>query len=250
MRNLTILICGLALFFGSIIPAFTADPQGKKKKTIIIDGNKVTVPDIDVDVDMRALEDALEEMEYQLNNKAIHLEGLDEHLRVLENIEIEMPDMDELAYSLRGLEALENIEPVIMESIVIPPIPPINIQIPQMDFDFRYDYDGAMSVVDLMDDLSDSEELRLQAMRSIVRQDADAAIPALEKTIRHDSSPALRYQAVRYLSRFLDDGRTTALLGEVVENDRHVKVRKKAIQVLGKSNDPRAVEILEEIIKR
>ncbi|MCB0307467.1 MAG: HEAT repeat domain-containing protein, partial [Calditrichaeota bacterium] len=98
--------------------------------------------------------------------------------------------------------------------------------------------------------LTEQEELRLEALRSVVRKGSDReALAALEKVLKGDDSPALRYEAVRQLEHFTDEEAAIKLLGDAAKNDSHVKVRKKAIQVLGRSGDPRAVEILEEVIR-
>jgi hypothetical protein len=159
----------------------------------------------------------------------------------------ELKSLENLEYSLKGLENLRDLEALDAGALVIPPIPPIDIHIPEMDFNF--DFDEVAGTSHLFGELSEDEEIRLQALRSIARQEAATAIPALEKTLRNDPSPALRYQAVRYLYRFIDDERTVPLLAEVIANDKNVTVRKSAIRLLGKSNDPRAVEILENIVK-
>jgi HEAT repeat protein len=98
--------------------------------------------------------------------------------------------------------------------------------------------------------LSEQEQLKIAALRSISRQDADKAIPAMEKVIKEESNPALRYEAVRQLRRFLDDKRVVPILGKVAKDDKNVDVRKKAILLLGKSGDKRAVKILEELAER
>ncbi len=247
MRKITILVTSLLLLFAGVFPAKSADPQGKKKKHIVIDGDEIVIPDIE----MKALEKALRKMEVHLEDFEFQMEDWGQHLEALEHLEVVvpepgeisvvLPDMDELSYNLRKLEHLDM-------NIDIPPIPPIEIHIPEIDFDFRFDFDDA-GTSRLFRELSDDEEIRLQALRSVARDGANTAIPALEKTLQNDPSPALRYQAVRYLARYLDDERTAPLLGNVIENDKNVEVRKKAIKILGKSEDPRAVEILEDVIK-
>ncbi|HEX9975185.1 MAG TPA: HEAT repeat domain-containing protein, partial [bacterium] len=65
-----------------------------------------------------------------------------------------------------------------------------------------------------------------------------------------ESNPALRYEAVRQLRRFLDDKRVVPILGEVAQYDKNVDVRKRAILLLGKSGDKRAVKILKELAEK
>jgi HEAT repeat protein len=50
------------------------------------------------------------------------------------------------------------------------------------------------------------------------------------------------------LGRFLEDERVVPILGDIIKDDSNLTVRKKAIYLLGKSKDPRAVDILEGIV--
>ncbi len=102
----------------------------------------------------------------------------------------------------------------------------------------------------MFEDLSEDDQLKVTALRSISRQNADKAIPAIEKVIEEESNPALRFEAVRQLRRFLDDERVVPILGKVAKDDKNVDVRKKAIYLLGKSGDKRAVKILEELAEK
>ncbi len=167
--------------------------------------------------------------------------------------------MQELEVSLKHLEHIE-IPDIQIPHIYIPPIhiPEIDLDLSHLDFDFDFDFDdgfvyyedGDWDHSDLFEDLSEGDQLKIAALRSISRQDADKAIPAMEKVIKEESNPALRYEAVRHLRRFLDDKRVVPLLGKVAKNDKNVDVRKKAILLLGKSGDKRAVKILEELAER
>lgn len=240
MKNFTILTLWIFLITAVAIPSSAAAADGKKKKSS--QQKAVIVPNYDFD--FSDLDSQLRDYEKALENMDVHLGDLDVKLKDLDDVRI---------YHLDELRELENLHIVIPDiNIDIPPIPPIpqiainipEFQIDGMDFTLYDDFDGHK----LFRNLSDEEEIRLQALRSVVRQDIDQAVPALEKIAREDPSPALRYEAVRQLGRFFEDQRVVPILGEVVKNDNSLTVRKKAIQLLGKSRDPRAVEILEDVV--
>lgn len=172
--------------------------------------------------------------------------------------------LEQLEVSLEALElnlnALSEIEIAALPSLShlsippVPPLPPLPPLAPEISAAFH------AAELDLLDpgmhfdaypgeDLSDEELLRVEAMRSIGRRDADKAIPVLREIVAKDSSPALRAAAVRLLGKYLEDSRVAPLLGEVAQNDPNLRVRTLAIRMLGKSRDPRAVEILEKLIR-
>jgi len=242
MKKFTILAVCFFFITALAIPSSTAAADGKKKKN----SQQKTVIVPNYDFDFSDLDSQLQDYEKALENMDVHLGDLDVKLKDLDNIRIYHSD------ELRELENLRIVIPDINIDIPpIPPIPQIAIHIPEfrldgIDFTFYDDFDGHK----LFKNLSDEEEIRLQALRSVARQDINQAVPALEKIAREDPSPALRYEAVRQLGRFFEDQRVVPILGEVVKNDNSLTVRKKAIQLLGKSKDPRAVEILEEVVGR
>ena len=236
MKRLALIALSIC-FFAFFITSATAADEKKDKDRKNSRSHVVVVPEHDFEIDLRGYEEMLESLEPQLSDLEVQLQELEkldfhelDNLRVLEDINIVLPEIPEI-------------------DIEIPPIPPIAVHIPEFDLrgiDVTYDFrSGAHR---LYRDLSDEEHIRLQAVRSVARQDIDKAIPALEKIAKEDSSPAVRYEAVRKLGRFLDDERVVPVLGNIVKNDRNLTVRKKAIHLLGKSKDPRAVEILEGIV--
>lgn len=240
MKKFTILALCLFLVSALAMPSSAVAADGKKKKN----SQQKPVIVTDYDFDFSDLDSQLRDYEKALENMDVHLGDLDIKLKDIDDIRIYHSD------ELRELENLHIVIPDINIDIPpIPPIPQIAINIPEfridgMDFTLYDDFDGHK----LFKNLSDEEEIRLQALRSVARQDIDQAIPALEKIAKGDPSPALRYEAVRQLGRFFEDQRVVPILGEVVRNDNSLTVRKKAIQLLGRSKDPRAVEILEEVV--
>jgi HEAT repeat protein len=140
--------------------------------------------------------------------------------------------------------AIPPIPPIPPIHVEIPPIPPI--EIPHFDCeDFVIDFDGSHSK--LFKDLSDDEQLKIHALRTLRNQEADRAIPTLAQIIKKESHPALRYEAVRQLGDFIDDERVITMLGKIAKTDSNLEVKKKAIRTLGRSDSQLAIKILEEI---
>ena len=207
---------------------------------------------------LKAAEAKLKEHEHRLHSITIPEIHIDmSHLET---------SMQHLEQSLQHLEHIE-IPEIYVPDIYVPDIHIPDIYVPEIDlafdqfdlnFDFDFDFDdgfiyyedGDWDHSNLFEDLSDEEQLKIAALRSISRQYPNKAIPAIEEVIKEDPNPALRYEAVRHLRRFLDDKRVVPILGKVAKNDKNVDVRKKAIYLLGKSGDKRAVKILEELAER
>lgn len=238
MKRSLIIILGLCLLAMFSLPGDAADGDKEKKKPrqrIVIPPH----PGFEFDIE-------IPDFEWQLKDYEAMLEGLDGQLGKLD---IRLRRLDDL--QLKNLEELRDLADlhIVIPDVAIPPIPPIDIHIPDIRIDGMVSgFDWDVESLKLFRDLSDEEQLRLQALRSLARRDADQAIPALEKTLREDASAALRYEAVRQLGGFLEDSRVVPLLGKAAKNDKNLAVRKKAVRLLSKSKDPRAVEILEEIV--
>lgn len=259
MITLLLTIC----FLGALtVPAFSADPEGKKKKKhskIIIDGHEL--PD-DLEVNLEGLEEMLEDLEMQLSDLDDFDFQFDED-RLLEDLEFQLAGLEELEGLEVELAELENLDIHIPNiNIDLPAIdidlPMLNIDLPSLDIDlpeinidgFNFDFDHHDGHSRFYRDLSDEEALRLQALRSMIRgsHDETAALDALEDVIRNDESTAMRYEAVRMLRYYLDNDRSLDILGRAAGKDYHIAVRKKALNLLGKSGDPRAVDIIEDIL--
>ena len=220
-------------------------------------------------IDEKKLERKLRKLEQKLKDNEHELRSIE-----IPEIHLDLSGLEEsmghLEYSLSHLEHIEipdiHIEiPEIPEiDIDIPEIPEIDIDIPEIDldfsdfdFDFDFDFDEVSFVhfdswdhLDIFDNLSENEEIKLSAIRSMGRQDAKKSVPTLTKMIEKESNPAYRYEAVSQLRKFVEKKGVLETLAKAAKNDRNVDVRKKAIYVLGRSEDPRAVEILKEIAGR
>lgn len=224
------------------LPLTARDQQDKqdtkgKKKPIKIQSNyhEFDVPEINIPP-----------IEIDLSGLEFSLKGLEVAMMELEDCHI-----PELAFELSVLPPIEipeiNIPPI---AVAIPPIPPIEIppiEIPEFVVgDLAVDCDAAAHKV--FHDLSDEEQVRLQALRSLACRGADQAIAAYQQVQKQKASPAMRYEAVRQLGNFLEDGRVLTFIGDAARADRNIEVRKKAIALLGKSRDPQSTKILEEIV--
>ena len=199
----------------------------------------------------RKIERKLKRVEDRLREKEHHIHSIE-----IPEINIDLSgleqSMQDLEVSLQHLDHIE-IPDIQIPHIYIPPIyvPEIDVDLSHLDFDFDdgfvYYEDGDWDHSDLFEDLSEKDQLKVAAIRSLSHQNADKAIPAIQKVLDEETNPALRYEAVRHLRRFLDDKRVVPILGKVAKNDNNIDVRKKAIYLLGKSGDPRAVKILGEL---
>ena len=208
----------------------------------------------------RKIERKLKRVEDRLREKEHHIHSIE-----IPEINIDLSgleqSMQDLEVSLQHLDHIE-IPDIQIPHIYIPPIyvPEIDVDLSHLDFDFDFDFDfddgfvyyedGDWDHDDLFEDLNEKDQLKVAAIRSLSHQNADKAIPAIQKVLDEETNPALRYEAVRNLRRFLDDKRVVPILGKVAKNDNNIDVRKKAIYLLGKSGDPRAVKILEELAER
>ena len=242
----TVLII-LTLIFTTVIFAQDVDKRVEKK--------------------LKKLERRLKDKEHQLHSIEIpemHLElsGLEESMVHLEHslshldhieipeIQIEIPEID---IDIPEIQAIHIDIPEIH-------IPEIDLDFSHFDFDFDFDFDYDFDFAEfhhphrdqshLFENMSEDEEIKVSAIRSMGRQEADKAIPALKRTIEKESNPAYRYEAVRQMRKFVDEKGVLETLAKEAKSDKNVDVRKKAIHVMGKSENPKAVIILKEIAER
>ncbi len=236
---------------------------------IIILSLMTTITLFSQDIDEKKLERKLQKLEQKLKDKEQVLHSIE-----IPEMHLDLSGLEEsmvhLEHSLSHLEHIEipDIHVEIPEiDIDIPEIPDIHIDIPhihvpridiEMDhFDFDFDFDEGSFIhfdhwdhSDVFDDLSEDEEIKVSAIRSLGKQESDKAVPALKNVLKKESVPAFRYEAVRQLRKFVDKAGVLKTLAKVAKSDKNVDVRKKAIYVLGRSDDPKAVEILKEIAER
>jgi hypothetical protein len=224
------------------LPLTARDQQDKqdekgKKKALKIQSNyrEFDIPEINIppiEIDLSELEFSLKQMEVAMMRlEDCHIPDLVFELSELPPIEI--PEI--------------NIPPI---AVAIPAIPPIEIPpivIPDIALgDLTVGCDVAAHQV--FHDLSEEEQVRLQALRTLACKGADQAITAYQQVQKQKARPAFRYEAIRQLGHFLDDARVLPLIAEAAKTDKNIEVRKKAIALLGKSRDPRSTKILEEIL--
>ena len=212
------------------------------------------------DIDEKKLERKLKKLEQRLKDKEHQLHSIE-----IPEMHLDLSGLEEsmvhLEHSLAHLEHIEISEihidmPEIDIDIPEIHIPEIDLEFSHFDFDFDYDFDYAefhyphLDQSHLFENMSEDEEIKVSAIRSMGRQEKEKAIPALKRTIAKESNPAYRYEAVRQLRKFVDEKQVLETLAKVAKSDKNVDVRKKAIHVMGKSENPKAVKILKEIAER
>ncbi|MFZ5515459.1 MAG: HEAT repeat domain-containing protein [Candidatus Zhuqueibacterota bacterium] len=211
-------------------------------------------------------ETKLKQEERALEQAQMELESL-----AMPEIEVDLSGLEasmrELEFSLQQLESLQLQEfdfdlPAIPEIAVdIPPLPEIDVHIPWIDFVMpeidipEIAFDGRIFEREAWShwgdsSLSEDEQLKISALRAMKRKQSNEVIPAVEKILRNEESAPLRFEAVNLLRYHLDDARSIELLGQAAKSDVNIDVRKRAVNILGRSADARAVTILEEIANR
>ena len=197
---------------------------------------------------LEAIQERLRELEHSsLVDLEDHLSAF--HVSVMPELSLEM---ERLEMNLDGMGF----------DIEIPPIPdvPFVVELPDLPVvpDIAEIADigvfapvSATQLQRLFPGMTDEEILKIQAMQALAGQSAATAVPALSKIARRGKTPARRYKAVSLLARFVKKDRSVIpLLGEVAFEDENLQVRKKAVTVLGKSGDARAIDILEELVNK
>jgi len=179
--------------------------------------------------------------------RSVAVDTLFDSLPVLEGLDLSGLKfaLERLGFSMQALRG--NLS--LLGEVTIPPIEIPEIQIPPIQLP---DLGANLNMLasNPFGDLDEEDRLRLEALRAIANRSTGDAVPRLQRVLREERSPALRYEAVRLLGRFGSDKRVVPILGEVARKDKNIEVRKEAIYLLGKSGDPRAVSILEEMVRQ
>ena len=76
------------------------------------------------------------------------------------------------------------------------------------------------------------EELKLFAIQALAAQDAEQAVPMLEKLVRGTGSPKVKERAMFVLAQ-MSDPRARKILADAAKDDAHPEIQSKAIQYLG-----------------
>jgi HEAT repeat protein len=93
-----------------------------------------------------------------------------------------------------------------------------------------------------------SSHVRGQALFWLGQKAGRKAVGAISDALENDPDTEVKKKAVFALSQ-LPDGEGVSRLIEVARNNRNPAVRKQAMFWLGQSNDPRALEFFEEVLK-
>lgn len=214
------------------------DDEKGKKKSLKIQSNyhefdipEINIPPIEVD---------LSGLEFSLKRLEVAMAALDD--RHMPELAFELSELPPIEIPEINIPPIPPIPPIAIPSIAIPPI-----TIPDIALgDLAVGCDVAAHQV--FHDLSEEEQVRLQALRTLACKGPDQAITAYQQVQKQKARPAFRYEAIRQLGHYLEDGRVLPLIADAAKTDKNIEVRKKAIALLGKSRDPRSTKILEEIL--
>lgn len=97
----------------------------------------------------------------------------------------------------------------------------------------------------------EGDDMRLEAINALMQMDADRALPILRDVLakRDACSLPLRRKAVFVLSQNKEREATELLLA-TARTDPDAEVRREAVRWLGDADDPRAVAVLDSILRR
>ena len=136
-----------------------------------------------------------------------------------------------------------------IDEIHIPHIPEIripHIKVPHINHDHCFCH-GDLPTDRVFKNLSEDESIKICTIRSIARQNNKNTLPILKKIIRNEKNSAYQYEAVRQLRRYLKDDSVITVLCNVAKSNKNIKVRKKAIHLLGKSKNKNALKTLQDL---
>ena len=106
----------------------------------------------------------------------------------------------------------------------------------------------ADALIDIARHNSDSK-VRSQALFWVSQAAGDRAASVLKDAVDNDPEEDVKAKAVFGISQLPND-QSIPLLVELINTNRSAKVRKKAAFWLGQKDDPRALQALEDILKR
>jgi hypothetical protein len=92
-------------------------------------------------------------------------------------------------------------------------------------------------------------DVRSQACFWLAQSESKIALPTIQKVIREDRSSEVREQCVFALSQLPDSTGTTELVA-LARTSRDADVRRQALFWLGQSDDPRALDLLSELLQK
>ncbi|HQU72564.1 MAG TPA: HEAT repeat domain-containing protein [Calditrichia bacterium] len=198
----------------------------------------------EMDFDREELQEEMERVADEMRNMHFDFDFHGLELPAAPMVDFDMP---EIPY------VIADIPEVVLPEFDFPDIPAAVAPVDPLVFpDFEMHFVPPMPEIGYFGQspaLTDEEQLRIEAIRSIRKFDAEKAVPALRKIIDEDSSPAVRMSALQTLHRYMDHPETLPILGKVAREDSDLKVRRMAVKMLGSSKDPRAAEFLEALLK-
>ncbi|MCG3120057.1 MAG: hypothetical protein ALAOOOJD_02641 [bacterium] len=124
----------------------------------------------------------------------------------------------------------------------IPPIPDIALGA-GMSFGQGWSWGGRAYAKNL----SDEEQIRLQALSALLHQDENAALPEIKSMARQNENWAMRASAVALLAH-VESAEVIPILDEVLNKDTDQRVRKAAVRALSQRDEPAAREALKRLL--
>lgn len=97
-------------------------------------------------------------------------------------------------------------------------------------------------------DAQADEEIKLLALRGLMQNDADAALPAIEKILTGASSPRVKDQALFVLSHS-SSPKARMMIADIAQGKGNPEVQLKAIRYLGIMSGPENRKVLDQVYR-
>jgi hypothetical protein len=137
----------------------------------------------------------------------------------------------------------------------IPPIPAIPAMPPMPDFaivggrGFGPGRSWGFSRREYSKELSEDDQVRLQALAALLNNDEKTALPEIKTLARQNENWAMRAYAVSMLAN-AESADVVPILEEVLNKDTDQRVRKAAVRALSQRDEPAAREALKRLLMK
>jgi hypothetical protein len=119
------------------------------------------------------------------------------------------------------------------------PLPPLHGDIPGWGFAFE----------EYAENLSDDEQVRIQALAALMSQDEIAALPEIKRLCREHENWAMRAAAVSLLASS-ESAESLKIFDEVLRYDADHRVRRAVVRALANRPEAEAREILKRLLQK
>jgi hypothetical protein len=178
---------------------------------------------------------------------------------IIENaFELIEPAMEQARAALENIDwgeinsAMDEASAALAEMPPLPPlpdIPPIPDIPPLPDFSIGFGRSWGFGSREYKKNLSDNEQLQLQALAALLDRDEKAALPEIERMARQHENWAMRASAVTMLSGS-ESSEVIPILEEVLNKDADKRVRRAAVHALSCREEPEAREVLKRLLQK